>query len=78
MFAKKLQENKVQVATHFTEKTIHGYDIVKNSAIVEESLLKRIEFLSQINNKKESWYKLPFFFYFYFLIQSFMVWYKRN
>lgn len=47
LFAKKLKQNNVKVTTHFTKKTIHGYDIVKNSPIVEESLLKRINFLKK-------------------------------
>lgn len=47
LFASVLKENNVEVSTHFTKKTIHGYDIVKKSSIVEESLMKRINFLKQ-------------------------------
>lgn len=47
LFAQKLKQNNVEVTTHYTKQTIHGYDIVKNSSIVEESMLKRIDFLVQ-------------------------------
>lgn len=49
LFAEKLKQNNVKVTTHFTKRTIHGYDIVKNNPIVEESLLKRINFIKQFN-----------------------------
>ena len=52
LFYNELKQNNVEVTSHFTKGTIHGYDIVRKSAIVEESLLKRIAFLNQFTRKQ--------------------------
>ena len=51
LFASLLKKHGVEVITNFTKKTIHGYDIVKNNPIVEESMQKRINFLKSQFNK---------------------------
>ena len=47
LFAENLKKHGVDVSTNFTTRTIHGYDIVKNNPIVEDSLKKRIDFLKK-------------------------------
>ena len=51
LFAKLLKTHNVEVETNFTQKTIHGYDIVRNNQIVKNSLKKRVEFLKSQFNK---------------------------
>jgi len=53
IFAKALKEVGVSVSTHYTKGTIHGYDIVRNSPIVHESLDKRVAFLKKVFAKNK-------------------------
>ena len=53
LFAEELKKNGVLVTENNTRGTIHGYDIVKKSKIVEQSINKRIEFLNAQFDKKE-------------------------
>lgn len=44
-YAKALQEAGVDVILHETKGTMHGYDIVQDSAITKDSIERRIRFL---------------------------------
>lgn len=52
LFAKELLRCGVEVTEHHTQKTIHGYDIVQDSPIVKQSILKRVKFLNNQFGKK--------------------------
>lgn len=47
LLRKSLQKSGVNVITHDTQQTIHGYDLFSKSKITQDSLAKRYAFLSQ-------------------------------
>ena len=48
LYAKRLEEEGIYVTLHETKGTIHGYDFMSKSPIVQDSLQRRIAFLRRI------------------------------
>jgi len=46
-YARKLQEAGVEVVLHQTQKTFHGYDLFKKSAVSQKEMKKRYAFLKR-------------------------------
>lgn len=48
LYAEKLRENGIAVELHNTEGTVHGYDMIRKSGIVQDLIQKRIAFLNSV------------------------------
>ena len=48
LYAEKLCENGIMVELHRTEGTVHGYDMMLRSGIVQDLIEKRIAFLNKV------------------------------
>jgi len=48
LYAEKLRENGIAVELHNTEGTVHGYDMMLKSGIVQDLIEKRIAFLNRV------------------------------
>ncbi len=48
LYAEKLRENGITVELHNTEGTVHGYDMMLKSGIVQDLIEKRIAFLNRV------------------------------
>jgi acetyl esterase len=59
-YARRLQADGVEVTLVETKRTVHGYDMIKNNEIVQQSLQRRVEFLRGVlGGGNSSWGQQP-------------------